>query len=158
MEPIVKLDGVGKLYGRKRVLRDITLTVWPGDFMVVLGMPTSGKSVLVRLLTGLETPDSGRIFIRGQDVTTLPSGKRNLGYVPQSFALYPHFSVFENIAYPLTLAKAPKEKIITEVRRTAELLKIEQFLDRRPDQLSGGQKQRVAIARLGEEYRDLYLG
>ena len=147
MEPIVKLDGVGKLYGRKRVLRDITLTVWPGDFMVVLGMPTSGKSVLVRLLTGLETPDSGRIFIRGQDVTTLPSGKRNLGYVPQSFALYPHLSVFENIAYPLTLAKAPKEKIITEVRRTAELLKIEQFLDRRPDQLSGGQKQRVAIAR-----------
>lgn len=80
MDPIVKLDGVGKLYGRKHVLRNITLTVWPGDFMVILGMPTSGKSVLVRLLTGLEIPDSGCIFIRGQDVTTLPPGKRNLGY------------------------------------------------------------------------------
>jgi len=147
MDPIVKLDGVGKLYGPKQVLRDITLTVWPGDFMVVLGMPTSGKSVLVRLLTGLESPDSGRIFIRGQDVTMLPPGKRNLGYVPQAFALYPHFSVFENIAYPLMLAKAPKEKILAEVHRAAELLKIEQLLDRRPDQLSGGQKQRVAIAR-----------
>ncbi len=115
--------------------------------MVILGMPTSGKSVLVRLLTGLEIPDSGCIFIRGQDVTTLPPGKRNLGYVPQSFALYPHFSVFDNIAYPLTLAKVPKEKILVEVHRVAELLKIDQFLDRRPDQLSGGQKQRVAIAR-----------
>jgi ABC-type sugar transport system ATPase subunit len=157
MDSIVKLDGIGKLYGRKRVLRDVNLTVWPGDFAVVLGMPTSGKSVLVRLLTGLETPDSGRIFIRGQDVTALPSGKRNLGYVPQSFALYPHFSVFENIAYPLTLAKAPKDKIRAEVHRAAELLKIEQFLDRRPDQLSGGQKQRVAIARGLVKNTDIFI-
>ncbi|BCX04197.1 MAG: ABC transporter ATP-binding protein [Candidatus Roseilinea sp.] len=144
---IVELHRVAKHYGRRRVLHDVTLAVQPGEFMVIYGMPASGKSVLVRLITGLEKPDSGRIIIRGQDMTRAAPGERNLGYVPQSFALYPHFSVYDNIAYPLVLAKVSKEETRAEVERAARLLKIEQFLDRRPDQLSGGQKQRVAIAR-----------
>lgn len=144
---IVELHHIAKSYSRRQVLHDVTLTVQPGEFMVVFGMPVSGKSVLVRLITGLEKPDAGRIIIRGQDMTSAAPGERNLGYVPQSFALYPHFSVYDNIAYPLALAKAPKEETRAEVERVARLLKIEHFLDRRPDQLSGGQKQRVAIAR-----------
>lgn len=144
---IVELHHITKSYGRKQVLSDVTLTVQPGEFMVVLGLPVSGKSVLVRLITGLEQPDSGQVILRGEDMTRAAPGDRNLGYVPQSFALYPHFSVYDNIAYPLALAKAPKDETRAEVQRAAKLLKIEPFLDRRPDQLSGGQKQRVAIAR-----------
>jgi ABC-type sugar transport system ATPase subunit len=144
---IVELRNLSKSYGRKTVLRDITLSVQPGEFMVVFGLPVSGKSVLVRLLTGLEKPDTGQIVLRGLDMTRTAPGDRNLGYVPQSFALYPHFSVYDNIAYPLTIARAHKDETREAVQRAARLLKIEQFLDRRPDQLSGGQKQRVAIAR-----------
>jgi ABC-type sugar transport system ATPase subunit len=144
---IVELSNVAKRYGKKVVLRNINLSIEPNDFMVVFGLPVSGKSVLVRLITGLEKPDAGRILIRGQDMTHAAPGQRNLGYVPQSFALYPHFSVYDNIAYPMALAHAPKGEIKDAVQRAATLLKIEQFLDRKPDQLSGGQKQRVAIAR-----------
>jgi len=144
---IVELHNVSKSYGRKQVLRNISLTVQAGEFMVVYGLPVSGKSVLVRLITGLEKPDTGSVMLRGQDMTHFAPGDRNLGYVPQSFALYPHYSVYDNIAYPLTLAGAKKNEIDAEVQRAAKLLKIENFLDRKPDQLSGGQKQRVAIAR-----------
>jgi ABC-type sugar transport system ATPase subunit len=144
---ILELRNLSKRYGRKHVLRDVTLSVQPGDFAVVFGLPVSGKSVLVRLITGLEKPDGGHVIIRSQDMTKAAPGDRNLGYVPQSFALYPHFSVYDNIAYPLTLVGVKKEAAREEVHRAAQLLKIEQFLDRRPDQLSGGQKQRVAIAR-----------
>lgn len=144
---IVELRNLSKRYGRKPVLRDVNLAVAAGEFAVIFGLPVSGKSVLVRLITGLEQPDSGAIILRGQDVTRTSPGDRNLGYVPQSFALYPHFSVFDNIAYPLALTRTPRAEIEAEVHRVARLLKIEPFLDRRPDQLSGGQKQRVAIAR-----------
>ena len=154
---IVELKNLAKAYGNKAVLRDINLTVEPGDFVVVFGLPVSGKSVLMRLLAGLEKPDGGRVFIRGKDMTNAAPGDRNLGYVPQSFALYPHFSVYDNIAYPLSLAKAPKSEIKAAVDRAATLLKIEQFLNRKPDQLSGGQKQRVAIARGLVKQTDLFL-
>ena len=154
---IVELKNLAKSYGSKAVLRDINLTVEPGDFMVVFGLPVSGKSVLVRLLAGLEKPDGGRVLIRGKDMTNAAPGDRNLGYVPQSFALYPHFSVYDNIAYSLNLAGAKKDETRAAVQRAAALLKIEQFLDRKPDQLSGGQKQRVAIARGLVKKTDLFL-
>jgi ABC-type sugar transport system ATPase subunit len=143
----VEIRNLQKRYGKEEILRGVDLTVSPGDFMVVYGMPSSGKSVLVRLLTGLEKPDQGQILFRGQDATHLSPGERNIGYVPQSFALYPHFSVRDNIAYPLDLAKVPKKESAPEVERASTLLGIQDLLDRRPDQLSGGQKQRVAIAR-----------
>ena len=145
--PILELNHLAKTYGRTTVLHDVTLAVEPGDFAVIYGTPSSGKSVLVRLLTGLEPPDAGQILLRGEDVTRASAGERNIGYVPQSFALYPHMSVQKNIAYPLTLSRTPKAEIEPAVQHVAELLGIAELLERKPDQLSGGQKQRVAIAR-----------
>ena len=144
---ILELKQLAKRYGQTTILHDVTLTVEPGDFAVIYGTPSSGKSVLVRLLTGLERPDSGQILLRGQDVTSASAGARNIGYVPQSFALYPHLSVYKNIAYPLTLSSTPKAQVEPAVQRVAKLLGIADLLQRKPDQLSGGQKQRVAIAR-----------
>jgi multiple sugar transport system ATP-binding protein len=103
--------------------------------------------VLFRLLVGLEKPDSGRILLAGRDITNEPPATRAIGYVPQNFALYPHQTVAQNMAYPLTLAKAPKEEIAKRVDRTAGILSITHLLSKTPDQLSGGEKQRVAVAR-----------
>lgn len=154
---IIELRHIAKSYGKKAVLRDVNLDVAPGDFTVVFGLPGSGKSVLVRLLTGLEAPDGGQIVMRGADVTALDPGVRNIGYVPQAFALYPHFTVAQNISYPLDLAHVPKAQIEPEVRRVAGLLGIAELLDRKPDQLSGGQKQRVAVARGLVKQTDVYV-
>ena len=143
----VRLEGVTKRFGREVVLDSVNLNVREGSFTVLLGAPASGKSTLLRLLIGLETPTAGRVFLRGEDVTQTPPGARNIGYVPQSFALYPHYSVYDNIAYPLTLARAPKGDVEPAVRGAAERLGIHDLLQKSPDQLSGGQKQRVAIAR-----------
>ena len=153
----VEFHHLAKNYGNTPVLHDINLTVEDGDFMVIYGLPTSGKSVLVRLLTGLEKPDSGQIFLRGNDVTISEPGTRNIGYVPQSFALYPHLSVCKNISYPLDLIRASKSEISNAVERVSELLGIAELLDRKPDQLSGGQKQRVAIARGLAKQTDVYV-
>jgi ABC-type sugar transport system ATPase subunit len=153
----VELYNLAKSYGRKQILRDVNLSVESGEFTVVFGLPASGKSVLVRLLTGLETPDQGSVVLRGVDVTRLSAGERNIGYVPQSFALYPHFTVRQNISYPLDLARVPKAEIEPEVQRVAGLLGIQDLLERKPDQLSGGQKQRVAIARGLIKRTDIYV-
>jgi len=153
----VEFHHLAKSYGATPVLQDINLTVEDGDFMVIYGLPTSGKSVLVRLLTGLEKPDSGQIILRGDDVTMAEPGARNIGYVPQSFALYPHLSVRKNISYPLDLIRAAKSDINSAVERVSELLGIAELLDRKPDQLSGGQKQRVAIARGLAKETDIFL-
>jgi multiple sugar transport system ATP-binding protein len=145
--PLVAFRGVAKSYGDTVVLRGADLAVVPGDFMVVYGPPASGKTVLMRLLMGLEHPTAGQVWLRGEDVTRVPAADRNIGYVPQSFALYPHLSVHDNIAYPLKLAGVPGREAEPIVRQAAEMLKISDLLGKRPDQLSGGQKQRVAIAR-----------
>lgn len=143
----LRLEHVIKSYGQTQVLTDLTLTARSGELTVVYGPPASGKSVFVRILTGLEQPDSGQILLRGHDITHLPPAERNIGYVPQSFALYPHLSVRKNIAYPLDLAGVSASEAASVVASAASMLKIEDHLDKTPDQLSGGQKQRVAIAR-----------
>ena len=143
----VQLQNISKSYARKRVLQKVDLKFEKGKFSVVFGSPVSGKSVLMRLIMGLESADSGSIFLRGQEVTDLPAGVRNFGYVPQSFALYPHYRVFDNIAYPLTLARKSREAIRGRVEPLAKKLKIDALLDKYPNQLSGGEKQRVALAR-----------
>jgi len=143
----LQLEHVTKSYGQTQVLTDLTLSARSGELTVVYGPPASGKSVFVRILTGLEQPDSGQILLRGEDITRLPPAERNIGYVPQSFALYPHLSVRKNIAYPLDLAGVPVSESGSVVASAAAMLKIEDHLDKTPDQLSGGQKQRVAIAR-----------
>jgi len=141
------MENISKAYGGTPALTDLSFAAMPGDLTVVYGPPAAGKSVLVRVLTGLEQPDAGRIFLRGQDVTHEAPAERNIGYVPQSFALYPHLSVRSNISYPLDLAHVPSSESREVVATAAAMLKIEEHLDKKPDQLSGGQKQRVAIAR-----------
>ena len=145
--PILCMENIAKAYRGTPVLADLTFSAMPGDLTVIYGPPAAGKSVLVRVLTGLEQPDAGRIILRGEDVTHEAPAERNIGYVPQSFALYPHLSVRANISYPLDLAQVPASETREVVAHAAAMLKIEEHLDKKPDQLSGGQKQRVAIAR-----------
>ena len=140
-------QGVSKAYKGRPALDGLDLTVAPQSFTVLCGPPKSGKSVLFRLLVGLEKPDAGRIVLDGQDITDLPPAARAIGYVPQSFALYPHLTVFDNIAYPLALAGASKDEQARRVDRAAGLLSITHLMKKTPDQLSGGEKQRTALAR-----------
>jgi len=144
---IVEFRQIAKEYGSTTVLHDVNLTIEEETFAVIFGLPASGKSVLLRLLTGLEKPTSGQIFLHGEDATHLAPGDRNIGYVPQSFALYPHYKVYDNIAYPLKLMNVDSHIVRERVELTAEQLKISHLLKKSPDQLSGGEKQRVAIAR-----------
>jgi len=153
----VELREVTKMYGRVPVLQGVNLTVEAGTFMVIYGPPACGKSVLVRLLTGLEKPSTGQILLRGIEAGDADPGERNIGYVPQSFALYPHFRVHENIAYPLSLMKVPRSRIEPTVRQVAQQLQIVPLLDKRPDQLSGGEKQRVALARGIVKRTEIYV-
>lgn len=155
--PIVEFRGIAKRYGKTTVLHDVNLPVSAGDFLVIFGPPASGKTVLMRLLMGLEQPSAGEITLRGQDATRVPAAERNIGYVPQSFALYPHLSVRDNIAYPLRLAGVSEREAAPIVQHAAEMLKITDLLGKRPDQLSGGQKQRVAIARGIAKQTDVYV-
>lgn len=144
---IVEFQQVNKRFGRSVLFDELNGQIESGRFSVIFGAPASGKSTLLRILTGLDKPSSGRVLLRGEDATTIPAGERNIGYVPQTFALYPHYSVFDNIAYPLRLNRMAKEGITRVVEQAAERLSIAELLTKRPEQLSGGQKQRVAIAR-----------
>jgi ABC-type sugar transport system ATPase subunit len=157
MDTVVEFNGVSKNYNNLAVLEDINLSVRQNDFMVIYGMPSCGKSVLLRLLMGLEEPDSGDILLRGETVRNLPPKVRNIGYVPQDFALIPQKTIFENIAYPLRLMKKPAPEIKPVVQRAASMLSIEDLLTKLPTQLSGGQKQRVAVARGIVKETDIYL-
>ena len=153
----LQVEGLSKSFGEKSVLTDLSFTIQENDFAVICGKPGNGKSVLVRSIMGLETIDVGQITARNQDVTYEDPGSRNIGYIPQAFALFPHFSVRENIEYPLDLIKASKQVKDDAVTRVSELLKITDLLDKKPNQLSGGQKQRVAIARGLAKETDVYL-
>lgn len=153
----VQLQNVNRLYRHVRALDDVTLEVPSKSLTVLCGPPAAGKSVLLRLLVGLEQPDSGRIFINDRDITDVPAAQRRIGYVPQSFALFPHVSVFDNIAYPMALQKVGRAEIGRRVAQVAEILRIGPLLHKRPAQLSGGEKQRTAIARGVLKNADLFL-
>ncbi len=155
--PLVQFVTVSKSFGNTTVLDGLSLSIDEGEFAVVFGLSGSGKSVLLRTLLGLETPDSGTLFLRGSDAVSVKPGDRKIGYVPQSFALFPGKTVAENIAYPLTVTREPKSTVHDAVERVARLLDIAELLDRTPGQLSGGQKQRVAIARGLALSTDLYV-
>ncbi|MGY3581633.1 ABC-type sugar transport system ATPase subunit [Bradyrhizobium sp. USDA 4341] len=143
----VRLQGVRKVYGTIEVLRNIDLTIDHGEFVVFVGPSGSGKSTLLRMIGGLEPISCGRLLIDNELVNDVDAAHRNLGMVFQSYALYPHMTVRENLAFPLRMAKAPRAEIATRIRETASLLQIDHLLDRKPRQLSGGQRQRVAIGR-----------
>jgi ABC-type sugar transport system ATPase subunit len=157
MPPIIELKGITKAFAGSEVLTDLDLSIQKDDFMVIYGLPSSGKSVLLRLLMGLEKPDSGKIHLRGRDVSRRPPKERNLGYVPQDFALFPQKSIFENIAYPLRVTRRAEAEVSQTVQRAADMLNIEDLLQKLPTQLSGGQKQRVAIARGIVKETDIYV-
>ena len=144
---LVEFSSISKAFGKDEVLVDLDWAVEEGEFAVLFGQGATGKSVLLRTLVGLETPDAGDVTIRGVDAATLKPGDRRIGYVPQSFALFPDKTIFDNIAYPLQVQKIDAALQKSAVERVAALLDISELLDRLPSQLSGGQKQRVAIAR-----------
>ncbi|WP_353222751.1 ABC transporter ATP-binding protein [Salinisphaera hydrothermalis] len=139
--------GVRKTFGRDEVLSDVHVAADQAQLLVIAGLPSTGKTTLARIICGLDRPDAGRVYIDDQDVTDVKPAARHIGYVPQSFALFPNMSVYKNIAYPLLRAKQKKSDIAAQVRHMAEMLDIDSLLDKRVDQISGGQKQRVAIAR-----------
>ena len=143
----IRLEGLTRHYGRTQALASIDLEIASDRLTVFCGPPGSGKSVLFRLLVGLEKPDSGRILLDTTDITSLPGDRRSIGYVPQSFALFPHMTVFDNIAYPMALQGVARAEIARRVDRAAAVLRIGPLLGKRPSQMSGGEKQRAAIAR-----------
>lgn len=143
----VAITGVSKRFGDTRALSNINVEVSQGEFCVLLGPSGCGKSTLLRIIAGLETPSEGRVAIDGKDVTGMSPGDRNIAMVFQNYAIYPHMSVFDNIAFPLKLRKLPKDEIRTKVHEAARMLQLEDVLRRKPSQLSGGQRQRVAMGR-----------
>jgi len=143
----IRLSNVSKYFGKKLALRGVSAEIEGGTFFCILGEPGAGKTTLLRIIAGLEIPDEGEVFFDGQEVTLLPPQKRNIAMVFQDFALYPHMSVFENIASPLRVKGLSEEVIREKVLQVAKFLKIDALLDRLPDYISGGERQRVAICR-----------
>ncbi len=143
----VSLRGVSKRFGSVEALRRVNLDIEKGEFFVLLGPSGSGKSTLLRIIAGLEEPDEGEVLIDGRVVNDVDPSKRDIAFVFQNYALYPHMRVYDNIAFPLRMRKYPKEQIRERVSEVARMLGITHLLDKYPYQLSGGEQQRVALAR-----------
>jgi multiple sugar transport system ATP-binding protein len=141
------LEGINKQFGTVRAVDDVNLSIADGEFIAFLGPSGCGKTTTLRMIAGLELPDSGRIQIGGKEVTNLPARARDVAMVFQDYALYPHMSVLENVGYPLKVRGIPADTLRERVTQVADQLQIGTLLERRPGQLSGGQQQRVALAR-----------
>src|SRR5256714_12176305 len=136
-----------KSFGKVEAVKDVSLQIADGEFLVLLGPSGCGKSTILRVVAGLEDADSGEIVVGGRLVNFIDPVKRNVAMVFQNYALYPHMTVFKNIAFPLQIAKQSKENIGLAVDRAAAMLGLDALLQRLPGELSGGQRQRVALAR-----------
>ncbi len=143
----VELKGITKRFDTTEVIKGVDLLIEGGEFFTFLGPSGCGKSTLLNIVAGLEEPTTGSVHFDGRDVTTLPPPRRDVAMVFQSYALYPHMSVFENIAFPLRVRKEGQDTVEREVRRVAALVGLEGHLSKRPSQLSGGERQRVALGR-----------
>jgi multiple sugar transport system ATP-binding protein len=143
----IQIQQISKRYPGTVALDDVSLTIQDQEFMVLLGPSGCGKTTLLRMIAGFEQPDEGAIVIGGRDVTDLPPGRRGLAMVFQSYALFPHLRVFDNIAFGLRMHRVNADDTKRRVGNAAELMQISGMLDRYPTQLSGGQRQRVAVAR-----------
>jgi putrescine transport system ATP-binding protein len=145
--PLLRIEAVVKKFGGLRAVDRLSLDIWPGEFFALLGPSGCGKTTLLRMLAGFETPDEGRILLEGNDIAQVMPHQRPVNMMFQNYALFPHLTVRDNIAFGLKRARMPRADIDTRVAEMVALVKLEGLEKRRPDQLSGGQKQRVALAR-----------
>lgn len=146
-EPYIQIEGITKSYDDVTPVKDISFSVYKGEFFSLLGSSGCGKTTLLRILAGFEKPTSGKILIDGVDITNLPAYKRPVNMMFQSYALFPHMTVYQNIAFGLKQDRLSKSVIDERVKEMLNLVQLNGYEDRKPDQLSGGQKQRVALAR-----------
>lgn len=147
LSPLVQLAGIRKCFDGKEVIPQLDLTINNGEFLTLLGPSGCGKTTVLRLIADLETVDSGRIMLDNEDITHVPAENRYVNTVFQSYALFPHMTVFENVAFGLRMQKTPAAEITPRVMEALRMVQLETFAQRKPHQLSGGQQQRVAIAR-----------
>ena len=146
-DELLRLEGITKSFGRVEVLRGLDLSVGKGEFITLLGPSGCGKTTILRIIAGLETADSGRVLMDGEDISALGPDKRGLNMVFQNYALFPHMNVEQNIGYSLKLKNRPKPEIRQGVQEALALVQLTGYEKRKPDELSGGQRQRVAVAR-----------
>lgn len=144
---MVELRNVSKVFGSFTALHEVTFSIREGEFMTFLGPSGCGKTTCLRLISGFDTPTTGQILIAGQDVTMSPPYRRDVNQVFQSYALFPHLNIADNIAFGLRMKNVPSAEVKKRVDRVVEMTSLQQFVDRKPAQLSGGQRQRVALAR-----------
>jgi multiple sugar transport system ATP-binding protein len=143
----LRLERLARHFGKVRALDELSLEIPAGAFVTLLGPSGCGKSTTLNLIAGLDRPDNGAVYLAGRDITSEPPNERRMAMVFQNYALYPHMTAFDNIAFSLKLQRRPKDEIQKRVRTTASMLDIGHLLDRKPGQLSGGQQQRVALGR-----------
>ena len=146
-ESILQLQQIRKSFANTEVLKGIDLEAGQGEFITLLGASGCGKTTTLRIIAGLELPDSGQVILEGRDITDWEPNKRDVNTVFQNYALFPHMNVADNVGYGLKIRKVPKAQIAERVERALRLVQLEEYKKRMPDQLSGGQKQRIAIAR-----------
>jgi len=146
-EPLVRFDGIVKRFGDSTALDRLTLDIHGGEFFALLGPSGCGKSTLLRLLAGFETPSEGRVLLAGDDIGHVPPYRRPVNMMFQSYALFPHLTVAENVAFGLRQEGLPRREVAARVAEMLALVRLEEFARRRPDRLSGGERQRVALAR-----------
>ncbi|WP_370557611.1 spermidine/putrescine ABC transporter ATP-binding protein PotA [Edwardsiella tarda] len=145
--PVVCLTQIRKSFDGKAIINDLDLTINHGEFLTILGPSGCGKTTVLRLIAGLEEVDSGQVVLDGEEITHQPAEQRHVNTVFQSYALFPHMTVFENVAFGLRMQKTPRDEITPRVMDALRMVQLDEMAQRRPHQLSGGQQQRVAIAR-----------
>jgi len=146
-QPLLSIRAIEKQFGQRPVLRKLSLDVAAGEFLTILGESGSGKTTLLRLIAGFEEPDGGEIWIEDERLDSLPAYRRKVNTVFQSYAIFPHLSVFENVAYGLRAHRVTREEIPGRVEQALAMVKMQEFAQSSPTRLSGGQQQRVALAR-----------
>ncbi|GAA1177475.1 ABC transporter ATP-binding protein [Nesterenkonia xinjiangensis] len=144
---VLQLKGLTKKYGDFTAVEDVDLSIEAGEFITLLGPSGSGKTTILQMIAGFHLPTAGSIELNGRDISSVPPSKRNMGFVFQDYALFPHMTVFQNIAYPLKIRKRSRKEIRKAVEETMALVQLQDFAQRKPSELSGGQQQRVALAR-----------
>lgn len=146
-ESIVRLDGINKFYGNNHIVKDLSLDVHKGEFLTLLGPSGCGKTTTLRMIAGFEEPDTGKVYLNGEDVSNYPPNKRDVNTVFQNYALFPHMTVSQNVEYGMRMKRIPKNERIQRVNKILKLVQMESFASRKPREMSGGQQQRIAVAR-----------